>query len=93
MWSVVPIAFGKFNFFVAHDQRIARITTYKGQRFNTDSVLDMRTHFKPTETFKNTFFTTSHPPGAKKGFVKCEALNIRLLRTTLYTKIWFYQTS
>ena len=39
----------------------------------------MRTHFKPTETFQYTFFTMCHPPGAKKGFVKGEAL--RLLRT------------
>ena len=39
----------------------------------------MRAHFKPTETFQYTFFTTCHPPGAKKGFVKGEAL--RLLRT------------
>ena len=31
------------------------------------------------ETFQYTFFTTCHPPGAKKGFVKGEAL--RLLRT------------
>ena len=30
-------------------------------------------------TFQYTFFTTCHPPGAKKGFVKGEAL--RLLRT------------
>ena len=48
----------------------------------------MRTHFKPTETFQNTFFTTRHPPIGKKGFAKCEAL--RLLRTTLHTKIWCY---
>ena len=39
----------------------------------------MRTHFKPTETFQYTFFTTCHPPGVKRGFVKGEAL--RLLRT------------
>ena len=54
-------------------------TIYKGERFNKESVLDMRTHFKPTETFQYTFLTTCHPPGAKKGFVKGEAL--RLLRT------------
>ena len=54
-------------------------TIYKGERFNKESVLNMRTHFKPTETFQYTFFTTCHPPGAKKGFVKGEAL--RLLRT------------
>ena len=28
---------------------------YKGQRFYKESVLDMRTHFKPTETFQYTF--------------------------------------
>ena len=54
-------------------------TIYKGQKFNKESVLDMRTHFKPTERFQHTFFTTCHPPGAKKGFVKGKAL--RLLRT------------
>ena len=39
----------------------------------------MRTHFKQPETFQFTFFTSCHPPGVKKGFVKGEAL--RLLRT------------
>ena len=52
---------------------------YKGQRFYKESVLDMRTHFKPTETFQYTFFTSCHPLGVKNGFVKGEAL--RLLRT------------
>ena len=45
----------------------------------TESVLDMRTHFKPTETFQYTFFTTCHPPGVKKAFVRVETL--RPLRT------------
>ena len=44
-----------------------------------ESVLNMRTHFKPTETFHYTFFTSCHPLGVKKGFVKGEALG--LLRT------------
>ena len=61
------------------DATILDTTIYKGQRFNKESVLDMRTHFKPTGTFQYTFFTTCHPPGVKKGFVKGEAL--RLLRT------------
>ena len=52
---------------------------YKSKRFNKESILGMRTHFKPTETFQYTFFTTCHPPGVKKGFVKSEAL--RLLGT------------
>ena len=52
---------------------------HKGQRFNRESDLDMMTHFKPTEAFQYTFFTTCHPPKANKGFGKGEAL--RLLRT------------
>jgi len=39
---------------------------------------------KPTETFQYTFFTTCHPQGAKKGFVKVEAL--RLLRKNSLNK-------
>ena len=39
----------------------------------------MRTHFKPTETFQYTHFTSCHPPGVRKGFIKGKAL--RLLRT------------
>ncbi|XP_078361760.1 uncharacterized protein LOC144646110 [Oculina patagonica] len=52
---------------------------YKGKRFQNQSILDIKTHFKPTETFQYTHFSSSHPPGVKKGFVKGEAL--RLLRT------------
>ena len=52
---------------------------YKGERFKKESTLDVRTHFNPTETFQNTHFTSCHPPGVRKGFIKGEAL--RLLRT------------
>ena len=52
---------------------------YKGERFKKESILDVRTHFKPTETFQYTHFTSCHPPGVRKGFIKGEAL--RLLRT------------
>ena len=52
---------------------------YKGDRFRNDSVLDIRTHCKPTETFQYTHFTSCHSPGVKRGFMKGEAL--RLLRT------------
>ena len=38
----------------------------KGERFRNESILDIRTHYKPTETFQYTFFTSSHPPGLKK---------------------------
>jgi len=52
---------------------------YKGDRFKTESILDIRTHYKPTETFQYTHYTSCHPPGVKRGFIKGEA--IRLLRT------------
>ena len=45
---------------------------YKGERFNRESVLDVRTHFKPTETFQYTHFSSCHPTGVKRGFVKGE---------------------
>ena len=43
---------------------------YKGKRFEKDAVLDVRTHFKPTETFQYTHFSSSHPPGLKKASSK-----------------------
>ena len=52
---------------------------YKGDRFLKESILDVRTYFKPTETFQYTDFHSCHPPGVTKGFIKGEAL--RLLRT------------
>ena len=42
-------------------------------------MLDKRTHSKPTETYQYTHFSTCHPSGAKKSFIKGEAL--RPLRT------------
>ena len=52
---------------------------YKGTRFKDQSILDVKTHFKPTETFQYTHFTSCRPPSMKNGFVKGEAL--RILRT------------
>ena len=51
---------------------------YKGDRFLKESILDVQTYFKPTETFQYTNFQSCHPPGITKGFIKGEAL--RLLR-------------
>ena len=45
---------------------------------------------KPTETLQYTFFTTCHPQGAKKGFVKVEAL--RLLRKNSLNKTFEEKT-
>ena len=54
-------------------------TVYNGERFENESILNARSHFKPTETFQCTHFNSCHPPGIKKGFFKGEALT--LLRT------------
>ena len=43
---------------------------YKGERFKEESVLDLRTHFKPTETFQYTHFSSCHQYGVKRGFIK-----------------------
>ena len=51
-------------------------TVFKGERFNQQAILDIRTHFKPTETFQYTHFSSCHPPGVRKGFIKGEALQL-----------------
>jgi len=65
-----------------HLQRLFSLTQkfLKGPRFSTLNILDIRAHFKPTETFQQyTHFHISHPFNTKKGFINGEAL--RLLRT------------
>ena len=52
---------------------------YKGERFKEESKVDVRTHFKP---FQYTHFSSCHPPGVRKGFIKSEAL--RHLRGKLF---------
>ena len=52
---------------------------YKDGRFDKESILDVQTIYKPTETFQCTNFYSCHPPGVKEGFIKGEVL--RLLRT------------
>ena len=52
---------------------------FKGERFKNEFILDIKTHYKPTETFQYTHFNSCHPPGVKSGFIKGEAM--RLLRT------------
>ena len=63
------------------DKEITFLDTvvYEGERFQKDAILDLKTHYKPTETFQYTHYTSCHPPGVKRGFIKGEA--IKLLRT------------
>ena len=52
---------------------------YKGDRFLKESILNVRTSFKPIEIFQYTNVYSCRLPGVTKGFIKEEAL--RLLRT------------
>ena len=81
---------------------VSEATFCKGERFNRESVLDMRTHFNPRDTFQYTFYTTCHPLGAKKGFVKGGTLQLpwitfskinlkRTLNSSKYT--WLRETT
>ena len=54
-------------------------TVFKGQ-IRKKSNMDIKTHYKPTETFQFTHFATCHPPGVKHSFIEGQA--IRLLRTS-----------
>ena len=63
---------------------------YKGTRFKTESVLDVRTHFKPTEIFQYTHFSTCRQSGVKRGSIKGEAL--RLPRTN-YSSLYVHMVT
>ena len=56
-------------------------TCIQGRKIKKESILDVRTHFKPTETHQYTHFSFCHPPGVRKGFIKGKAL--RILKQTL----------
>ena len=43
---------------------------YKGEKFKKENILDVRSHFKPTETFQYTHYSSCHPPGVSKGFIR-----------------------
>ena len=68
--------------------RVWLVNTYsKGERFFNQGILDIRTHFKPTETFQYTHFSSCNPHGIRKGLIKGEAL--RLLRTNSSAKSFY----
>ena len=48
---------------------------FKGPRLSTLRIFESQTHFKPTETFQYTHFSSCHPFITKKGFIKEEALS------------------
>ena len=48
-----------------------------GPRISTHKILNLQTHFKPTETFQYTHFSSCHPSDCKKG--RGEAPHVQLL--------------
>ena len=62
---------------------------FKGPRLLTLRILDSQTHFKPTETFQYTHFSSCQPFITKKRFIKGEAL--RLLRLNSVKDIFFFK--
>ena len=70
----------KFTCEMSSDRTVFLDTeVYKGPCLTTLKTHDLKTHFKPTETFQYTDFSHCHPFNTRKGFIKGEAL--RLLRT------------
>ena len=49
---------------------------FKGERLKNESILDIKLHYKPTETFQYTHFNSCHPPSVKNGFIKGEAMRL-----------------
>ena len=60
---------------------------YWKRRFHNQGILDIRTHFKATETFQYKHSSSSNPHGVRKGLIKGEAL--RLLRTNSSAKSFY----
>ena len=70
----------KFTCEMSSEQAVFLDTeVFKGPRLSSLGILDSQIHFKPTETFQYTHFSTCDRFNTKKGFIKREAL--RLLRT------------
>ena len=79
LWSLIS-SFKLYQIRNAAEGKIHRILSKLSMMWSGLFLfLDVRTHFKPTETFQYTHFDSCHPPGVRKGFIKGEAL--RLLRT------------
>ena len=45
---------------------------YKGDRFKKESILDVKTHFKPTETFQYTHFSFATLQGSRKDLLRAK---------------------
>ena len=66
---------------------VSILSQYWERRFHDQGILDICTHFKPTETFQYTHFSSCNPHGVRKGLIKGGAL--RLLRTNSSAKCFY----
>ena len=62
-------------------------TVYKGERIHNQGILEICTHFKPTETFQYTHFSFCNPHRVRKGLIKGESLG--LLRSNSSAKSFY----
>ena len=60
----------RFTDEVSENETFLDTTVYNGERFENETILNVRSHFKPTETFQCTHFNSCHPRGVKKSFSK-----------------------
>ena len=56
------------------------LTIYKGPRFQEKGLFDIKTYFKPTNSFQYLHYSTCHPKSTLKGIIKGET--VRFLRST-----------
>ena len=56
------------------------LTIYKGPRFQEKGLFDIKTYFKPTNSFQYLHYSTCHPWTTLKGIIKGET--VRFLRST-----------
>ena len=71
----------KFTYeFSKHEITFLDTVIYKGERFQNEVILDIKTYIKPTETFQHLHRENSHPKNVFKGFIKGEIL--RYIRNT-----------
>ena len=70
----------KFSFESSSQQvKYLDLVIYKGQRYNKENILDIKTHTKPTDTFQFLHRESCHPTATFKGLMKGETL--RYIRT------------
>ena len=50
------------------------VEVFKGQKYNHNGILDLRTHTKPTDTFQYLHRKSWHPTATFKGFIEGEML-------------------